>query len=262
MKGKTLTAGLLVALIAVSVLLIGCSSDDDVSAQNSLGTAEMRDYLAAVGLNDSQETGIWVNGTGRVTAEPDVAVLVLGVEALEQTVGEAQSAAIAAMNDVMTVLAAQGVAEKDIQTQRYSIDIVKRWDEDAEDLVTIGYEVTNIVRVKIREIDGAGAVIDAVAEAGGDLTRVESLSFTVDDPTPVYEQAREEAVQDAMAKAGQIASVADVQLGKPFYISESGGYIPSPVLAPGYAGAEDARTPISPGELEISISVYMGFEIQ
>jgi uncharacterized protein YggE len=264
-RSLPLIAGLLVALIAVSALAMACDSDEDGTAGNVQGLVGSKEFLAAAAaLNDSQQTGIWVAGTGEVTADPDVAILVLGVESLEPTVTEAQSAAIAAMNEVMAVLAAEGVAEKDIQTQRYSIDVVERWDEDSKEPVTIGYQVTNTVRVKIREIEKAGLIIDAVAEAGGDLTRVERLGFTVDDPTSLYEQAREEAVLDAMAKAEQIASVANVQLGSPVYISESGGYVPSPYLdvVRSYSGSLEAGTPISPGELEISISVQMAYAIQ
>lgn len=246
-----------------TVLLVGCGSNDEATAANGQALAVSPELLASLASNDSQRSGIWVTGEGEVTAVPDVAVLTLGIEAQELTVAEAQGQAIAAMNQIMAVLTAQGVADKDIQTQRYSIDKVERWDEDSKEPITVGYRVTNIVRVKIREIDNAGIIIDAVSEAGGDLTRVESLGFTVDDPTSFYDEARGKAMTSAIAKAEQLASLANVELGKAVYISESSGYIPTryPAVA-GFSESLDSRTPISPGELEIRLTVEIGYVIQ
>lgn len=197
-----------------------------------------------------------------MTVIPDLAVLRLGVEAQATTVAEASSQAADAMDDIRTSLIANGVLETDIQTQQFSISQVTKWVDEQSEQVIIGYRVTNMVTAKIRDLDKAGTIIDAVAEAGGDLTRIQGIGFTVDDPTPYYDQAREEAVRDAMAKAEQMASVADVALGKPVYINESDGYLPTPYPTRELAVDEAASTPISAGEMEISISVQMGYAIQ
>lgn len=254
---------LVVSLVLVAaVMLVGCQSDEKVGAANGKGLVASQGFLASSAGDNSQQTGIWVSGTGTVTAAPDVAILSLGVESQAVTVTEAQSDAVAAMVGIMAALDANGVAEKDIQTQRYSISVVRKWDEDYRKEITIGYRVTNIVTAKIRDIDKTGIIIDAVAEAGGDLTRIESIGFTVDDSTAYNSEAREQAVLDAMAKAEQIASTANVILGRATYISESGGYIPTRYPAPSFAGSLDESTPISPGEMEITITVQMGFAIQ
>ncbi|MFQ5826825.1 MAG: SIMPL domain-containing protein, partial [Dehalococcoidia bacterium] len=96
--------------------------------------------------------------------------------------------------------------------------------------------------------------------------RVDNISFTIDDPTPLYAQARERAVLDAKAKAEQLAELSGITLGKPIYISVSTGRVPvafemraeaaAPVPAPA------APPPISPGETEIRINVQMVFAIQ
>jgi len=215
--------------------------------------------IGAVDL-DSQQEGIWVSGTGEVTATPDIATLWLGIEAQADTVAEAQSQAAEAMNDVMTALTDNGVDEDDIQTQYFSITQVTRWDRDEEEEIVIGYRVTNMVTAKIREIDEAGSIIDAVAAAGGDYTRINNISFSVDDPTAYYEEAREEAVADAKAKAEQLAELAGVELGKPTYISE--GVLYPPVIYRD-AGMESAAppTPISPGEIELSLTVQVIYDI-
>jgi uncharacterized protein YggE len=240
-------------LLALAAGLVGCTSEGALSG----GTLEIKGNL------NGQQEGIWVNGEGKVTAVPDVAILSLGVEAQAASVAEAQSQANTAMDKVMTALKNGGVATKDIQTQYYNIQKVSRWDNDKQEEIIIGYRVTNTVTAKIRDINKAGAVIDAVAAAGGDLTRVNSIGFTVDDPAPYQEQARQKAVADAAAKAKQLADAANVKLGKPLYITES-SYIPSPIyrdVALKAEGAPAVETPISAGEMEITVNVQIAYDI-
>jgi uncharacterized protein YggE len=225
--------------------------------------------LAAVGFSgcsttgkidlNSQQEGIWVSGEGKVSAIPDIATLNLGITAQAASVAEAQSQAAEAMNRVMTALADNGVAKKDIQTQYFSIDQVTRWDDEKQQEIVVGYRVTNMVTAKIREIGKAGTIIDAVATAGGDLTRVNGITFSVDDPSAYYKDAREKAMADAGAKAEQLAELSGVKLGKPTYISEGTIY---PVSPPVYREAAGAPTPISPGELELTLSIQVVYAIR
>jgi hypothetical protein len=180
-------------------------------------------------------------------------------------VAEAQSQAAEAMDKVMTALTDNGVAEEDIQTQYFSIRQVTRWNREEEETI-VGYRVINKVNAKIRDIDKIGSIIDAVAEAGGDLTRMDSISFSTDDPSIYYDEAREKAMADAKAKAEQLAELADVTLGKPTYISEGIPYSPYPrsydYMNEGMAGgAPVPETPISPGEMEISLTVQVVYSI-
>ena len=217
----------------------------------------------AVSTTSSQQEGIWVTGEGEVSVTPDIANLRLGIEAQAETVNEALTQATEAMNKVMDTLTDNGVAEKDIQTQYFNIRKVTRWDRDKEEEVVIGYRVTNIVTAKIRDIDKAGSIIDAVVKAGGDLTRVDSISFSVDDPTAYYEEARAKAIADAKSKAEQLAELAGVILGKPTYISEGGIQIPTPRVMVEEAAMKEAAvpTPITPGEMEISLNVQIVYAI-
>lgn len=229
--------GISLALVLAVVGLSGCAVPDKVS-------------LVA------QEEGIWVNGEGEVMAVPDIATLSLGIEAQEATVAEAQSQATEAMNSVVAALTDNGVAEQDIQTQYFSIRQITSWVDGEQ--VVIGYRVTNMVTTKIRDIDDAGAIIDAVAEAGGDLTRVDSIGFSVDDPSVYYEQARQEAMADANAKAEQLAELAGVTLGEPTYIYESIQGSSTIWMA---EAVVSSPTPISPGEVEISLTVQVAYAI-
>ena len=252
MKRNWLLAVSLTLVLGV-VSLVGCSPGNTVLGE-----------IKGISIN-SQQQGIWVSGRGEVTVTPDIATLRLGIEAQEATVAKAQTKASEAMDKVMTALTESGVAEKDIQTQYFNIRQRTKWDREKEEETVIGYQVTNMVTAKIRDIDKAGSIIDAVAEAGGDLTRISSLGFSVDDPSAYYEEARQKAMADAKSKAEQLARLAGVTLGKPTYISES-IQIPTPryVPVPGVVYMEEAiavETPISPGEMEISLTVQVGYPI-
>jgi len=241
------------AVVLVVVALAGCSP-------TSATVGDIR------GIDVSnQQQGIWVTGEGKVMAVPDVAILRLGIESQETNVAEAQDKAAEAMNDVLAALNAKGVSKKDIQTQYFSIQRVTRWDNDKQEEIVIGYRVTSMVTAKIRDIDKAGSIIDAVAEAGGDLTRIDSISFSVDDPTEYYQEAREKAMADVKAKGQQLAKLGGVSLGKATYISES-VYVPSPVYREAPAvpkeAAQGVETPISAGEIEIRLSVQVVYAIK
>ena len=209
---------------------------------------------------EQQQTGIWVTGQGDVMAVPDLATLSLGIEAQAATVSEAQEQANEAMDKVMQALKDNGLAEKDVQTQRFSIYPITKWDEQENKEEIIGYRVTNTVLAKIREVDKAGVIIDTVAQAGGDYTRIQNISFTIDDPTPYYEEARTKALEDAENKAEQLADLAGVRLGKPTYISEGAVYQP-PISREDVAPVPGAVTPISPGELKITLNVQVAYAI-
>ena len=243
------------ALIIMVVGLVGCSPEG-----TALGVSGSTLKVALT----NQPEGISVSGSGKVNAVPDTAVLRLGIEAQESSVAYAQERANGAMTAVRSALDDNGIAEKDIQTQYFNIRKVTRWDEKQGKEVVTGYRVTNMVTAKIREMDKVGAVIDAVAGVGGDLTRIDSIGFTVEEPSAYYGEARQKAMADAASKAKQLAELADVKLGKPVYIAENAAY-PSPVyrqdVYESIAGAPAMETPISPGEMEISLNVQVTYAI-
>jgi uncharacterized protein YggE len=257
MKKKILLA---VSLI-LAVIVIGLGGCDSITSPPASSSR-----LSSAG---QQTTGIWVTGQGEVTVTPDLALLVVGVEAREDTVAEAQSRASSAMNDLMTALRNSGVDEKDIQTQRFRIDQRTRWDNIKDEEIITGYEVTNTVTVKIRDIENAGSIVDAAVKAGGDYIRINSYTFTVEDPTEYHDEAREKASEDAKDKAEKLARQNGVRLGEPTFISESSyspsGYrsitygldssaIPAPVI--------NIPTSVSPGELDVILTVQVAYSIE
>jgi hypothetical protein len=196
--------------------------------------------------------------------------LTLGVEAQEETVALAQAKAATALDAIIARLREMGVTEKDTKTQHFSIQpiisyerVLKDGREYTEQRID-GYRVTNTLVASLRDLKRVGEIIDAVARAGGDLTRIHGISFTVEDPARAHTQARVLATQDAVAKAQQFAQLLSIELGRPVFVTELGGGGPivqdyAEVRA--FAAVEAPTTPISPGELEVTAQVQIVFAI-
>ena len=207
--------------------------------------------------------GIAVSGAGSAFGEPDVAALSLGVEAEATGVAEARSQAAEAMDAMLAALKEGGVASEDIQTTRFSVQ--PRYDFTERRQILVGFTVNNTVTAKIRSIDDTGELIDAAIEAGGDLARINSLRFTIDDPSALEDEARLEAMSDARSKAETLAQAAGVTLGAPRSISEFAGAVPIQ-----FDGAEFSRlvadqaaaTSIELGELEVRVDVQLVYDLE
>jgi hypothetical protein len=253
------------ALVGVA-LLIACDSDSDASTNpggSSSSPSGLSDTAASFQASNGSAEGISVSGEGRVAAPPDMAVLGVGASAKEDTVAAANSAVQAAMDRLLSSLAADGVAENDIQTVQFTIS--PEYDYQFSEPRLTGYRVTHMLQVKVRDIDRVGEVVDDAVEAAGDLVQVGGISLTIDDNTALARQARELAMADAKAKADELARLADVELGTPVSISES-SYTPTPSVyydrAVGGEMAAPAATSISTGELEVVVSVQITYGIR
>ena len=245
----------LAGIILIAIIVIGVGGCDSISAPSS----------SKISPGSQQTTGIWVTGEGEVTVVPDLAILSLGVEAQADTVAQAQSQASTAMNAIISELNTQGIESNDIQTQYFSIYPTRRWDPDTGKEELTGYQVTNMVTVKVRNVENTGTIIDAVAAAGGNYIRINSISFTVDDPVPYQEEARAKALADVQEKAQQIADNADLNLGTPTYINETSSYNPYTMDMPyGLAipvPSIEAGSSISPGETTVTVIMQVAYGI-
>ena len=124
-----------------------------------------------------------MTGVGTVLGRPDTMTVTIGVNVVRPTVSEATAEATASATALFDALQeAAGVAEEDIQTQNYSISPQYRYDEGQAPQLT-GYQVSNTVLAKIRDVEAAGAVIDAAVAAGGDNSIVQGIGFSVEDDT-------------------------------------------------------------------------------
>ncbi len=245
------------ALIPVAPGFTGCGSP-----------AAAQDVTPQIQISQ-QAQGIWVSGSGEVAAIPDIALLRLGIVSQEETVAASQAKASDAMTRVMKALADSGVAQKDIQTGSFSINQRTMWDEKTQTEIITGYQVTNMVTVKIRDTGKVGATIDSVVQAGQNLIRISDIGFSVEDPANYYQQAREKAMANARKKAEQLATLAGVTLGKPTYVVEgdqSSVIYNRGIMNMGAAGmialpAPSELPPISAGETRITLNVQVAYSI-
>lgn len=227
---------------------------------------ELPPYTGAQYVSTNQQTGIWVTGRGEIQLEPDLAVLRAGVEAKFVTVSEANRQASQAMGRIVKVLNNRGIQDKDIQTHSFSIFPDYQWNDKKKKQDLVGYRVNNQVSVRIKDLANIGTIIDEVAKAGGDLTRIQDISFTLEDTTALEPQVREMAVSHAIDKANQFAQLTGVRVGDILFISEMSGESPRventrSKMAFSAEVAFDGPTPISGGELTISMTVQAVFGI-
>ena len=217
-----------------------------------------------------QATGFWVSGKGEITVTPNLATLSVGVETMEVSVADAQAKAADGIKKVMKSLTDSGIDQKDIQTGYFYV--TQRLNYSSYESNIIGYTVTNMLTVKIRDVNKTGDIINSAVAAAGDIVRISNLSFSVEDPSGVYKQAREKAVANARDKAQQYAQLMGVKLGSPTYVSEStqqsnpyyygnsmnnyySGDMPVPVVS------DSSDSTISPGQNKLSLSITVAYEL-
>lgn len=230
----------LLALLALS--LAACSTDTIVATTNG-----------------DQPGGITVDGIGEVHVTPDTAYVTLGVQSRADTVAEAREQAAGRASRVIDVLRDHGLEDRDIQTS--SILIVPRYDYSGREARLLGYEVTNMLAVTIRDIDSAGETLDAAVEAGGDDIRVHGIRFDVEDRDQALAQARERAMEDARSRAEQLAQHAGVSAGPAIAITETRSDPPQPVTFRAEAAFDAATTPIEAGTTAVKVEVRVIYAI-
>ncbi len=206
--------------------------------------------------------GISVLGEGVVTASPTLARVTLGVDVFNASLAAAQSEAATRMDAVVQRLKAAGIPDAAIQT--VSFNVSPQYDfRDNQTPVLRGYQVQNLVEVKVSDVAGLGALLDDVVSAGA--TRVFGIRFESDEMGRLKEMARDQAMRNARAKAEQLAREAGVSVGRAVYIEDSdvGGVTPvraEQLAAP--AAAPAPRIPVQPGELQVRSVVRVIWSIQ
>lgn len=245
MNGRIVTLAAAVALLALilstGALLALLFRPQPVAAQT--GTTPVR-QITVVGNGDA-------NGT------PDTAIVQLGV----RTEGAAAREALNSNNTQVEALIAKlkelGVADRDLQTSNLSVN--PRYDEQGR--TVIGYEVTNMLTVTIRNVAQTGALLDQVVDAGAN--QIWGLSFTIDNPAALQTTARDGAIADARARAEAMAKTAGGTVGAILNISETiGSQSPVPMYARSDMAQGASAVPVQPGEQTISAQVQVTFELR
>lgn len=203
---------------------------------------------------------ISVSGTGTVSAAPDMATITTGVVSQGGTARAALDQNNAAMSNLIETLKTAGIENRDIQTSNFSVqpNYVHSNDRDSDGYSRPpkieGYEVSNSVAIRVRDLDALGTILDRVVSAGSNT--ISGISFSVKDTKALLQQARIAAVKDATAKAETLTGAAGVSLGTLRNISETSGDSPRPVMFRQMAVASEAnQVPIQGGELNYSVQV-------
>ncbi|HYO49788.1 MAG TPA: SIMPL domain-containing protein [Chloroflexia bacterium] len=215
-----------------------------------------------VGAVMSNQPHISVRGTGIVSAKPDMLRHQLVVQEQDDTLDKEQTDAATNIYGIMNQLKAAGVDEKDISTAQYNVEPVMNYNENQPPTVT-GYRVTNILNIKLRDLSKAGKLIDDLVKSGANS--IYGLSFGFSDPTALMKQAREQAVNDAKARASELATLGGVTLGAPIAIDEGFANVPVPVMnaMPEQAQRDAAlNTAIVPGQQEVRVEVSVVYGIK
>lgn len=212
------------------------------------------------GEADAQGRTLSVAGSGKAYLTPDLATISIGVRTENSNAARAVMDNNAQAAEIATVLRDMGVEEKDIQTSNFNIYANQQYDDRGNPIATT-YVVENTVFVTVRDLSKLGELLGAAVEAGAN--QVYGIQFDVENREEALSQARKAAIENARAKAEELAAAAGVTLGEIQSINESGG-VPVPIFEGKGGGALVAapEVPVSPGQLSISVEVSVVFEIK
>ncbi len=200
-----------------------------------------------------------VTGQGEVFAAPDMATITLGVTTTATEARAAMDETNAAAARIIAALKAAGVERRDIQTR--NLELRPDWsdpDPGRDDAPRIdGFVASNTLSIRVRRMDALGSVLDTVLDQGANT--FQGLGFGLQDPQGHADQARREAVAEAMRKARLYADAAGLTLGPVLSLSEAGGGAPAPMFMEAARKAGDMA--IESGEISITESVTMVFAV-
>lgn len=201
-----------------------------------------------------------VSANAEAKRVPDVATLSAGVVTQAADGNTAMRQNAEQMTKVLAAIKAAGIAERDVQTSGVNLSPQYRYAENEAPKIT-GYQASNTVSLKVRDIARLGKVLDALAAQGAN--QINGPQFEIDQPEPVYDEARLAALKKAQARAETYAKALGLRVRRIVSISESGGGNFRPVMMRAAAApmAADISTPVSPGESSVSVNLDVVFDL-
>ncbi|WP_425288449.1 SIMPL domain-containing protein [Sphingomonas gellani] len=246
MRAMALTTPLV--LTAAAVLLPGVAS-----AQTAPSSVEP--------MVPASGTVLDVTAEGRTTRVPDLATIRAGVVTQSATAAAALSDNAARMSKVLAALRGAGVAPRDIATSNVNLSPQYRYAENQPPVVT-GYQATNSVSIRFRDIAKSGRILDALVAQGAN--QIDGPNLSIDDPDAALDEARGDAVKRAQARAALYARAAGLSVVRIVSITEAGqdagGPERPPVVFSARAMAAPApQTDIVPGEKQVGVTLSVRF---
>jgi len=202
---------------------------------------------------------ITVTAEGRVDSAPDMATITLGVQTQGRTAAEALAANSAQLATVLGRLKAGGIAARDLQTSGLSLGPQMDYSRQGQPPRVIGYEASNMLTVRVRNLDLLGGVLDQAVSDGANTFH--GLAFGLSDPTAALDTARVQAVGEARRKAAMMAGAAGAQLGAVLDMAEQGGGIDPRPMYRGAVAMEASPVPVQGGEVSLSVSVTVTWSL-
>lgn len=248
-QSKKIISALFGVLVAFSAIYLIVLIRNQLRAYNYIGRVE------------GATRAVSISGEGKITALPDIAAFNIGVLTEKKTVVDAQKENTDKMNKITAGLKKIGVDEKDIKTTNYNIYPQYDWIDGRQ--ILRGYQLDQSIQVKVRKLDKLGEIMTQAGELGAN--NVSGLNFTIDDPEVLRQQAREQAILQAKAKADTLAKMADIKLGKLIsfteFSPESPIYYDYAKSAAGGIGGGGPAPSIQSGSLEVIITVNISYEV-
>jgi len=215
----------------------------------------------AVQVQPITGTRLDISATGDVSRVPDVAIISTGVVTKAATATAAIQQNAQRMERVRAALRRAGIQDKDIQTSSLSLNPDYAYEQNQPPRLT-GYQASNQLSVRFRDIGETGKVLDALVSEGAN--QISGPNLTIDKPEAALDEARVKAIAAGRARAELYARALGMRVVRLLSVSESGGYAPPPPMPMAVMAMErgGADTKIDPGEQKIQASVSMSFELQ
>ncbi len=248
---KKIIAVLFGILLLYSIVLVGTMIRNNMQKYNYIGQA------------DRSERTISIQASGKSVVVPDIATITMGVVSEEATVAIAQEKNTEIMNKLFLQLDDLGIDRKDVKTQNYSV--YPRYDYKDGGTLLVGYTVNQDVVVKVRKVEDSGKVLALAGELG--LNRVGGIDFSIDDPEVYKNQARQDALANALEKANVIAGALGLKVvGLISYNEyEQSSMVPYYSMSSGMGGEMDTKAmppTVETGTSDVIMNVNVLFEIR
>lgn len=202
-----------------------------------------------------------INTSAELKQAPDIAIVSAGVITQNRSARTAMAENATKMSAAFAALRSAGIAERDLQTSGINLAPQYVYEENKPPRIT-GYQASNTLTIKVRDMTKVGPVLDAMVAQG--INQLSGPTFQIEDADAALDRAREEAMRKAMRRGELYARGAGMRIKRVVSINESGGYQPQPqpMYAMARMASDAAATPVAAGEVTMTISLSVQFELE